>query len=104
MELNLKTMNSSWTTMMGDEQEVSAAEVMTLTRRAYRWSCPGCHMRLPFTGRDVEPIPFLIVRHLVREHGISAGRIAAAEPALADEVQQYCQQMRLGDWTPAYEE
>jgi hypothetical protein len=73
---------------------IDAAALMQLKRRVYVWACLGCTWRMRFAADQIGAVPFLVVRHLVRDHEIAATRIAVAEPALADEVQDYCRQMR----------
>jgi len=72
---------------------IDARSLMHIRLQTYRWSCPGCTHRLRFSIDQIEAIPFFIIRHLVREHGIRAGLIAAVEPSLADEAREYCRQM-----------
>lgn len=88
------TTDTSRVQVAAPEQRIDAGRVMELKQAVFVWSCPGCVHVYRFKADQVDAIPFFIVRHLMREHGIAAGRIVAVEPALAAEVQAYCRVMR----------
>ena len=79
-----------------DEAAIDVRTVMSMRRQTYRWSCPGCPHRFRFKIDQIEAVPFFIIRHLIREHGIQPSRIAAVEPCLADEARAYCRLMHEG--------
>jgi len=81
----------------GSEQEVNAEEITRMLTQAFVWRCSRtrCEDRVWFTGNQIEAVPFLIVRHLLRAHGLRTEQIVAAEPLLRDAVSDYCRRMGL---------
>ncbi len=79
-------------------QRCTASQVMMLKTQWHVWHCPhnGCQHTLRFKVDQVESIPFFIIRHLLREHRLEPEAIIAMEPALANEVCEYCRSMGRG--------
>jgi len=51
----------------------------------WRWTCPHapCTYTIPFGFAEIEAVPFHIIRHLHREHGMTPAEIIADDPTLA---------------------
>jgi hypothetical protein len=77
-------------------QRCTAGQVMALKAQMHAWRCPhnGCQHELRFKLDQVESIPFFIVRHLLRMHGLRPQAIIGMEPALSEEVHEYCRVMK----------
>ena len=39
---------------------------------------------------QIEAIPFFIVRHTLKNHGVAPEAVVVMEPSLAHEVEEYC--------------
>lgn len=78
-------------------QELSSEQVMRLYANPLVWHCSrgDCGAHFCFDGAQLESVPFLIVRHFVRAHGLGPDAIVAAVPCLADAVDDYCRRMAV---------
>ena len=80
-----------------DEKELSTEEITALTTKRLRWCCwmAGCSYRFRVRLDQMDAMPFFIVRHLVKDHGLRSWEIIAAEPLLADEVRKYVESVGI---------
>ncbi len=76
---------------------MTTAQVVALHRNIHEWCCGvvGCGFRMGVKLDQVDAISWLIVRHLIRVHGMSATEIVECDPCLASEVRVYCAQFHL---------
>ena len=77
---------------------LTTPEVIRMVRDTLEWACreKGCKHGLRFPVDQIEAIPFFIVRHMVKDHGVAPEAVADMEPSLAGEVEEYCGGMGLG--------
>lgn len=80
-----------------DEKDLSTEEIMALTTKRLRWCCwmDGCSYRFRIRLDQMDAMPFFIVRHLVKDHGLRSWEIIAAEHSLADEVRKYVESVGI---------
>lgn len=62
------------------------------------WYCPvkGCNYHLWALPEEAEGIPFLMVHHFIKDHGMRPAGIIEYDPILASEVRDYCAAMGMG--------
>ena len=79
------------------EQQLSAEQIMHMHAQPLVWHCrrDGCDGLIRFDGAQLESVPFLIVRHFIRAHGLDPDAIACAETSLNDAVDDYCRRMAV---------
>ena len=74
---------------------LTISQIVALASRALDWRCEknACNHRIPISLDQVEAVPFLIVRHMVKDHGMRPEEVVDQEPALGKEVEEYCRGM-----------
>ena len=74
---------------------LTTSEVVRMVRGMFEWRCSekGCKHRLQFPLDQIGAIPFFIVRHMLKDHGMMPDAVVDREPALAREVEEYCREM-----------
>lgn len=79
------------------ERRLSIREIVALRPKLLKWSCwiRGCDHRFRFRLDELEAAPFLVIRHLIRDHGMTPAEVIETEPILAQEVRDYCRSMGL---------
>ncbi len=87
-----------------EDTRLTAGQVVALKSKPVHWSCrvTGCEYRIPVKISDLEAVPFLIIRHLIKDHGMTPDEIMVFEPGLGQEVDDYCRTMGFG--TPVIEQ
>ena len=93
--------------IMADLGEIrrSAEEIMVWKTHGQKWCCPrdGCDFVARFRMDELDAVPFLIVHHLIKAHGLTSSEVIEAEPSLGQEVRDYCRAMGK-EKTPATEQ
>ena len=77
------------------ERRLTTSEVVRMVSDALEWRCEstGCDHALRFQVDQIEAIAFFIVRHMLKDHGMTPEEVVEAEPSLAHEVEEYCREM-----------
>ena len=77
---------------------MTTSEVVRMVGGMLEWACreKGCKHGLRFPPDQIEAIPFFIVRHMLKDHGVAPAALAEMEPSLAGEVEEYCGGMGVG--------
>jgi len=72
-------------------------EIVRLATNSFAWYCGSyqCDHRIPISLSQIEAVPFLIVRHLMNDHGWMPEEVAEADPDLRYEVVNYCRAMGI---------
>jgi hypothetical protein len=68
---------------------------MSLMSSTLDWRCERRRRShsISFSLDQIEAVPFLIVRHMVKDHGMTPEAVGEEEPCLAGEVEAYCREM-----------
>ena len=70
------------------EERLTTDSLVELMNTPYKWCCGErtCRHFIRFTLDQLDAIPFLIVRHLEKIHGMTREQIEEVQPALKKEI------------------
>lgn len=74
---------------------LTTSRVLQLATRRFEWRCEkeGCGHVIPFSVEQIDAIPFLMVRHMLKDHSMTPTQVVGTAPTLASEVDDYCRRM-----------
>ena len=81
----------------GTARRLTTCQVVELRSVVLEWPCEarGCKHVLRFPADQVDAIPFFIVRHMLKDHGMRTEEVVDMEPSMSGDVDAYCRQMEV---------